>query len=158
VLMGRYPYADQWSESPDDEACVVDAMTRCACLEFRHRRLSTLSGGERQRVLLAACFAQQPRLLLLDEPATYLDIDQQLHCFTLLREETSRGAACLAVTHDLNLALTFCTRLLILADRTIAHDIPAAVALDHPEWLTLFSPRLAVSRTAAGHPWISFAR
>ena len=123
-------------------------MTRCACLEFRHRRLSTLSGGERQRVLLAACLAQQPRLLLLDEPATYLDIDQQLHCFTLLREEASRGAACLAVTHDLNLALTFCTRLLILADRTIAHDVPVAAALDHPEWLSLFSPRLTVTRTS----------
>ena len=158
VLMGRYPYADRWSESADDEARVVEAMTRCACLEFRHRRLSTLSGGERQRVLLAACLAQQPRLLLLDEPATYLDIDQQLHCFTLLREETSRGAACLAVTHDLNLALTFCTRLLILADRTIAHDIPVAAALDHPEWLSLFSPRLTVTRTAIGQPWISFAR
>jgi ABC-type cobalamin/Fe3+-siderophores transport system ATPase subunit len=158
VLMGRYPYADRWSESPEDEARVIDAMTRCACLEFRHRRLATLSGGERQRVLLAACLAQQPRLLLLDEPATYLDIDQQLHCFTLLREETTRGAACLAVTHDLNLALTFCTRLLILADRTIAHDIPVASALDNPEWLALFSPRLAVSRTAAGEPWISFAR
>src|SRR5262245_48064560 len=158
VLMGRYPYADRWSESPDDEARVVEAMTRCACLEFRQRRLSTLSGGERQRVLLAACLAQQPRLLLLDEPATYLDIDQQLHCFMLLREEAARGAACLAVTHDLNLALAFCSRLLILADRTIAHDISTAAALDHPEWLGLFSPHLAVSRTAAGAPWISFAR
>jgi iron complex transport system ATP-binding protein len=158
VLMGRYPYADRWTESPDDEARVVEAMTRCACLEFRHRRLSTLSGGERQRVLLAACLAQQPRLLLLDEPATYLDIDQQLHCFTLLREETSRGAACLAVTHDLNLALAFCTRLLILADRTVAHDLSVADAIERPGWLSLFSPHLAVSRTAASHPWISFAR
>lgn len=158
VLMGRYPHADRWSESPADEARVVEAMTRCACLEFRHRRLSTLSGGERQRVLLAACLAQQPRLLLFDEPATYLDIDQQLHCFTLLRDETSRGAACLAVTHDLNLALTFCTRLLILADRTIAHDLPVASALDHPEWLSLFSPRLTVNRTPSGDPWITFTR
>jgi ABC-type cobalamin/Fe3+-siderophores transport system ATPase subunit len=158
VLMGRYPYADRWTESPEDDARVTEAMTRCACLEFRHRRLSTLSGGERQRVLLAACLAQQPRLLLLDEPATYLDIDQQLHCFTLLREEASRGAACLAVTHDLNLALTFCTRLLILADRTIARDVSVAAALDRPDWLSLFSPRLTVSRTLAGQPWVSFAR
>ena len=158
VLMGRYPYADRWSESAEDDARVTEAMTRCACLEFRDRRLATLSGGERQRVLLAACLAQQPRLLLLDEPATYLDIDQQLHCFTLLREETARGAACLAVTHDLNLALTFCTRLLILADRTIAHDISVAAALDRPGWLSLFSPRLSVSRTATGQPWVSFSR
>jgi iron complex transport system ATP-binding protein len=158
VLMGRYPYADRWAESAEDDARVTEAMTRCACLEFRHRRLSTLSGGERQRVLLAACLAQQPRLLLLDEPATYLDIAQQLHCFTLLREEASRGAACLAVTHDLNLALTFCTRLLILADRTIWRDVQTATALEHPEWLSLFSPRLTVTRTDTGHPWISFAR
>jgi iron complex transport system ATP-binding protein len=158
VLMGRYPYADRWVESAEDEARVTEAMTRCACLEFRHRRLSTLSGGERQRVLLAACLAQQPRLLLLDEPATYLDIDQQLHCFTLLREETSRGGACLAVTHDLNLALTFATRLLILADRTIARDISVAAALERPEWLSIFSPRLSMTHTATGHPWVSFAR
>ena len=62
------------------------------------------------------------------------------------------------MTHDLNLALTFCTRLLILADRTIAHDIPVAAAFDHPEWLSLFSPRLTVTRTGTGQPWISFAR
>jgi iron complex transport system ATP-binding protein len=157
VLMGRYPYAERWVESAEDQARVIEAMTRCACLEFRHRRLSTLSGGERQRVLLAACLAQQPRLLLLDEPATYLDIDQQLHCFTLLREETSRGRACLAVTHDLNLALMFATRLLILADRTIAHDISVAAAAERPEWLSIFSPRLTLTHTATGHPWVSFA-
>ena len=73
--------------------------------------MQTLSGGERQRVLLAACFAQAPQLLLLDEPSTHLDVDQQLHCFSLLREESARGAACLAVTHDLNLALAYATRL-----------------------------------------------
>ena len=84
-------------------------MQRCDCLQFRDRTLARLSGGERQRVLLAACLAQRPQLLLLDEPATFLDVDQQLHCFTLLRDEASRGAACLAVTHDINLALTFCT-------------------------------------------------
>ncbi len=64
---------------------------RCDCLQFRRRRLHTLSGGERRRVLLAACLAQRPRLLLLDEPATYLDVDQQLHCFSILREETDQA-------------------------------------------------------------------
>ena len=69
-------------------------------------------------MFLAACLAQQPRLLLLDEPATFLDVDQQLQCFAMLRDEADRGAACLAVTHDINLALTFCTRLIVLAERT----------------------------------------
>ena len=133
-------------------------MQRCGCLEFRDRRLATLSGGERQRVLLAACLAQQPRLLLLDEPATFLDVDQQLQCFELLREEVDRGAACIAVTHDINLALTFCTRLLVLGGAA-AGDATCRCerAMEAPEWLRLFSPRLDVMRTPAGRPWVWYA-
>lgn len=154
VLMGRYPHADRWFESAADHDAVTQAMTRCDCLAFRRRRLHTLSGGERQRVLLAACLAQQPRLLLLDEPATYLDVDQQLHCFGILREEADRGAACVAVTHDINLALTFCTRILVLANHTVAHDVSTEAALEQPEWLRLFSSRLDVTTTPAGRPWV----
>ena len=87
VLMGRYPHAERWWESDMDREVVAQAMSRCDCRQFQHRPVSTLSGGERQRVFLAACLAQAPRLLLLDEPATFLDIDQQLQCFSLLREE-----------------------------------------------------------------------
>lgn len=154
VLMGRYPHADRWFESEADHDAVTEAMNRCDCLQFRRRRLQTLSGGERQRVLLAACLAQQARLLLLDEPATYLDVDQQLHCFSILREETDRGAACVAVTHDLNLALTFCTRIVVLAARTVARDVSTGDALDRPEWLRLFSSRLEFTTTPAGRPWV----
>ena len=123
VLMGRYPHAGRWFESDEDREVAHEAMRRCGCLEFRRRPLGTLSGGERQRVFLAACLAQRPRVLLLDEPATFLDVDQQLECFSVLRDEADRGAACLAVTHDVNLALTFCTRLIVLADRGIARDL-----------------------------------
>ncbi|HEX2459977.1 MAG TPA: ABC transporter ATP-binding protein [Vicinamibacterales bacterium] len=154
VLMGRYPHAERWWESDTDRELVAQAMSRCDCRQFQHRRVSTLSGGERQRVLLAACLAQEPRLLLLDEPATFLDIDQQLHCFSLLREEASRGTACLAVTHDINLALTFCTRILVLSDRGIAIDVPSADALDEPGWLQLFSTRLDVAVTPIGGRWV----
>ena len=56
-------------------------MRRMDCLQFRDRQYSTLSGGEQQRVLLAACIAQCPRLMLFDEPSTYLDVHQQLQCF-----------------------------------------------------------------------------
>jgi iron complex transport system ATP-binding protein len=95
--------------------------------------------------------------LLLDEPATFLDVDQQIHCFTLLREEIARGAACLAVTHDLNLALTFATRIIVLADQGVALDQAPEQALADPGWLALFSPRLHVDRNARGGRWISFA-
>ena len=154
VLMGRYPHAAQWEESDADRAIAERAMQRCGCLEFRDRRAATLSGGERQRVLLAACLAQAPRLFLLDEPATFLDVDHQFQCFALLREEVDRGAACIAVTHDINLALTFCTRLLVLSDATLVRDLSADEAAVSQDWLQLFSPRLHVMQTPAGRPWV----
>lgn len=157
VLMGRYPHASQWDESAEDRAVAERAMQRCGCLELRSRSAATLSGGERQRVLLAACLAQQPRLLLLDEPATFLDVDHQFQCFSLLRAEVDRGAACVAVTHDINLALTFCTRLIVLADATLARDLPVDTAVQDAEWLRLFSPRLRVMRTPSGAPWVWYA-
>jgi iron complex transport system ATP-binding protein len=157
VLMGRYPHADRWFESEADRAAVEAAMVSTGCAEFRDRRVATLSGGERQRVLLAACLAQEPRLLLLDEPSTFLDVDEQLRCFTLLREETRRGASCIAVTHDLNLVLTFCTRLIVLAEKRVALDCSPREALRSPEWLGLFSSRLHLNADSSGRPWVSFA-
>jgi iron complex transport system ATP-binding protein len=155
VQMGRYPHASRWFESEDDVRIGHEAMTRCECLDFRDRSLSTLSGGERQRIYLAACLAQQARVLLLDEPATFLDVDQQLHCFSVVRAEAERGAACLAVTHDVNLALTFCTRLLVLADRGIARDVGTADAIEDPTWLRTFSSRLDLERGPSGS-WVRY--
>ncbi len=157
VLMGRYPHAAGWIDSAEDRIAADLAMDRCGCSQFRDRRLSTLSGGERQRVLLAACLAQAPRLLLLDEPATFLDVDQQLQCFQMLRDEVARGAACVAVTHDINLALTFCSRLIVLADGRLVGDLSTAAAVDDAGWLRWFSPSLAVTRTPAGRPWVYYA-
>lgn len=156
VMMGRYAHAMRWFESEDDRGIAIDAMRRCDCLQFRDRIASTLSGGERQRVLLAACFAQRPRVLLLDEPATFLDLDQQLECFTLLRNEVRQGTACLAVTHDVNLATTFCTRLIVLDERSIAFDVDAATALDRPAWLRAISPRLAVQAVPGRRSWVGY--
>jgi iron complex transport system ATP-binding protein len=154
VAMGRYPHTDRWFESGDDHRFIQQAMERTRCWAQRHRAFGSLSGGERQRVLLAACLAQNATTLLLDEPSTFLDIEQQLHCFTVLREEASLGKLCVAVTHDLNLALTYCTRLIVLADGVVAHDIPAAQAQDSKNWLALFSSRLNIGSTPAGTPWV----
>jgi iron complex transport system ATP-binding protein len=156
VLMGRYVHATAWFESTADREIAAEAMRRCDCLQFRDRLVSTLSGGERQRVFLAACLAQQPRLLLLDEPATFLDLDQQLECFALLREEANRSTACLAVTHDVNLALTFCTRLIVLADGSVAYDLQAASALDSPGWLSAISQRLDMHTGSHGRIWVGY--
>jgi iron complex transport system ATP-binding protein len=155
VLMGRYAHAARWFETDDDREIAEEAMRRCECLEFRRRTLATLSGGERQRVLLAACLAQRARVLLLDEPATFLDVDQQVQCFSVLRAEADRGTACVAVTHDVNLALTFCTRLMVLAERTVARDLVSATALEDPGWLRTFSNRLTVEHGGAG-AWVRY--
>jgi ABC-type cobalamin/Fe3+-siderophores transport system ATPase subunit len=154
VAMGRYPHTDRWFESAQDHDLIEASMRRTHCWAYRHRIFSTLSGGERQRVLLAACLAQDAPTLLLDEPSTYLDIEQQLHCFSVLRAEAERGRLCVAVTHDLNLALTHCTRLLVIADGVIAYDLPVSEAKDDARWLSLFSPRLRIDRTPAGTPWV----
>ena len=157
VLMGRYPHTDRWFESDEDRGAVERAMRRTGCWDLRDRLVATLSGGERQRVLLAACFAQSPELLLLDEPSTHLDVDQQLHCFALMREESARGAACLAVTHDLNLALAYATRIIVLAQGRVAVDLPVEEAARAPGWLALFSPRLVLSTAPSGRSWVSYS-
>jgi iron complex transport system ATP-binding protein len=154
VAMGRYPHTDRWFESDEDHRLIREAMERTHCWEYRHRIFGSLSGGERQRVLLAACLAQNASILLLDEPSTFLDIEQQLHCFTVLREEAKAGKLCIAVTHDLNLALTHCTRLIVLADGVVAHDVAACKAHEDDAWLRLFSSRLRIGHTPAGTPWI----
>jgi iron complex transport system ATP-binding protein len=94
--------------------------------------------------------------MLLDEPATFLDLDQQLHCFEVLRAEADRGVACIAVTHDINLALTFCTRLIVLADGNIAHDTGTDTALDAPDWLRFLSRRMSVDDRAALRPLVRY--
>jgi iron complex transport system ATP-binding protein len=156
VLMGRYAYADKWFESAEDKARAYDAMERMDCLRFRDRLFSTLSGGERQRVLLSACIAQNPRLMLFDEPSTFLDVHQQLQCFATLADLAREGALCIAVTHDLNLALAHCTRVLILNGGKLAADFAVEDAGGDRAWLGCLSPRLELSQTPHGKPWVFY--
>ena len=154
VGMGRYPHTDRWFESEEDHRHIRTAMERTSCWPQRHRAFGSLSGGERQRVLVATCLAQNAAALLLDEPSTFLDIEQQLHCFSVLRDEARAGKLCIAATHDLNLALTYCTRLLVLADGVIAYDIQTMDAHKNKEWLGLFSKRLEMGTTPSGASWV----
>jgi iron complex transport system ATP-binding protein len=121
VLMGRTPYAHGWLETAEDEAAVQRAMDIADVQAFAARDFRTLSGGERQRVIVASALAQQPQTLLLDEPATYLDLKHQLSLYRLLAE-LSKTLLVVAVTHDLNLALQFSTRVLILDRGRLAGD------------------------------------
>ena len=127
VLMGRTPYASGWFQTPEDRAAAEDAMTTTDTLALRARDFRTLSGGERQRVILASALTQRPRVLLLDEPATHLDLRHQLSLYRLL-SELAKSLLVVAVTHDLNIALQFSDRVMLLADGRIAGDgAPAEV-------------------------------
>lgn len=116
VLMGRYPHRSfGLFESANDQKVVMRAMavTQTEALSGRH--MTTLSGGESQRVHIAAAFAQEPEILLLDEPTASLDIQHQLHLLRILRDRSlSDGLAVVVVTHDINLASMFCTHAIVL--------------------------------------------
>jgi iron complex transport system ATP-binding protein len=122
VLMGRTPYGGGWFESPADFELVEQAMAITDTVAFRARDFRSLSGGERQRVVLASALAQKPETLLLDEPTTFLDLKHQMSLYRLLAELGRQGMLVIAVTHDLNLALQFADRALVLQQGRLAAD------------------------------------
>ncbi|KAF6564571.1 MULTISPECIES: ABC transporter ATP-binding protein [Paenibacillus] len=119
IEMGRFPHQD-WlgrEKGVDVEAITDRVLARLSLTSLADRTLDRLSGGQRQRVALAKVMVQEPQVLLLDEPTTYLDLRYQLEFMELLaewRQET--GVTIIAVLHDLNLAAQFCDNLLVLKD------------------------------------------
>jgi len=129
VAMGRFPHlAGAGFLSPHDVAIVDRCLAETEVGPCRQRRLSHLSGGERQRVFLASVLAQEPRVLLLDEPTTGLDLHHQVRFFTLVRRLAGQGLGVAVVTHDVNLASLFCDRLALLrAGRLVEEGSPERV-------------------------------
>lgn len=124
VEMGRYPHLKALSPvDAEDERIVQNAMRDMAVSEFSDRLLETLSGGERQRVLIAAALAQQPEILLLDEPATFLDYRHQSELYGFLRDVgRDREMTVIEITHDVNRALGGASRVLALVDGRLTFD------------------------------------
>jgi len=147
VRMGRYPHLSGLGTLGDSDLEAVDrSLHRTATEAFRERRLSHLSGGERQRVFLASVLAQEPRVLLLDEPASSLDIHHQARLFLLLQDLARGGMGVCVVTHDLNLASLHCDRLLLLADgHPVAEGAPSEV-LREELLRSVYGPELLLER------------
>jgi iron complex transport system ATP-binding protein len=118
VLMGRHPHlAGLAFESPNDVELAREALERCGAAEFAGRPIQELSAGERQRVVFARALTQQPSVLLLDEPASFLDIRHQVELYDLVRVQAREaGVAVLSVLHDLNLAAEYCDRIVLLRE------------------------------------------
>ena len=126
VSLGRLPHTRAFGSLTTDDRRVVDeAMRESEVAHLASRPVSELSEGERARVMIARALAQQPKLLLADEPTAALDPYHQLRVLELLRAVATRGGAVLAVFHDLPLAARYCSRLALLVDgRILAQGTP----------------------------------
>jgi iron complex transport system ATP-binding protein len=114
VLLGRTPYYEgfRFLETKNDLEIARHAMTLTDSLKLKDHLMSRISGGERQLALIARALAQEPKLLLLDEPTTYLDIAHQVSILDLIRRLNKNfGLTVMMVLHDLNLAGEYCHRL-----------------------------------------------
>jgi len=112
VGLGRYAYTSSFFSNRDEEGKdrVTEALEMTGLSHLRHASVLTLSGGELQRAFLAQVFAQDPQVLILDEPANHLDLVYQKHIFSLIREWLKTpGRAVLSVVHDLSLARKYGT-------------------------------------------------
>lgn len=117
VLMGRYSHISRFHfEDTQDYLVAQEAMKETGTWHLRSRLVTDLSGGERQRVVIARALTQEPKVLLLDEPTTHLDIRHQLEILGLIRRlNKEKGITVLGVFHDLNLAARFCDRIFLLS-------------------------------------------
>ena len=116
VLMGRYPHISRFEmETKRDYNIAKNALKTVTCLHLASEDLDEISAGERQRVMIAKALAQEPNVLMLDEPTSRLDIGHQIEIFDIIKRlNRERGITVIAVLHDLNLAADYCDRLLLL--------------------------------------------
>ena len=116
VSLGRTPYQPwyQWDLNAKDRVFVDDALKQTQLDSLRQRPVTQLSGGERQRAFLALALAQDPEILLLDEPTTYLDINYQLQLLELLKQLNLKGLTVVTVLHEINLAIRYSDRLALM--------------------------------------------
>lgn len=130
VAMGRYPYQDWLGRDQDfGEEKIEEVLKKLDLASLSDRRLDELSGGQRQRAALAKVMVQEPEILLLDEPTTFLDVRYQLQFMDLLAQwQQSTGITIIAVLHDLNLASLYCNYLCALKEgKLFLQGAPAEV-------------------------------
>ena len=128
IAMGYYRKSRSLWHDPVDHKALAQLMKRLDLTVLADREVNSLSGGEYQRVLLARVLAQDPQILLLDEPANHLDLHHQEDLLKLLQEEAGRGKTVIAILHDINQALQYADRVILLhrggcEDTGLARDV-----------------------------------
>ncbi|MDE3109124.1 MAG: ABC transporter ATP-binding protein [Acidobacteriota bacterium] len=157
VLQGRYPYGRRLRfESEEDCLMAGNALAQVGADALRDRWMDQLSGGEKQRVILARALAQQPLLLLLDEPTQHLDIGGKVELLRRLRKLTAeRLYTVLVVTHELNLAAEFSDRIVLLHKGKCLRSGTPAEVYDRATLEEVFEAPLDVDTRASGRPRVT---
>lgn len=158
VLMGRSPYLGRFAlERATDIDIARASMDATDTWHLRDRHMDTLSGGEKQRVVISRALAQEPAILLLDEPTTALDIRHQVDIYRLLnRLHTEAGHTIVVVLHDLNLAAKVCHRLVLLDRGKVRRDGPPSEVVRADLLSAVYGTELHVeSDPRSGRPTVS---
>jgi iron complex transport system ATP-binding protein len=161
VMMGRTPWLTGLlsTETPADHAAARRAMEAVGIADLACRPTGQLSGGERQMVLVARALAQEPSILLLDEPTASLDLAHQQAIFRLLtRLNAESGLTVVVVTHDLNLAGLYCRSVAVLHDGRIEAAGPPAEVLRPERLESVYGAALWGTTSPAGAPIIGLTR
>ncbi len=157
VMLGRIPFLKAFAEeSKVDRQFAANALESVGISELKERRFNELSGGERQKVILAMALAQQPRLLLLDEPIVHLDIAHQVEILELVKGfNVEQGLTVIGAMHDLNLAALYFDRLILLKEGRVWADGAPAQVLTEDIIREVFSASVRVQpHPTAGVPHI----
>ena len=115
VMLGRYPYLqNMWWETDEDETMVVDTLKKFGVYHLQDRALNMLSSEEKQRVMIAKAYVQNPRLMLVDEPTSHLDMKYKLDVMEYLRAMLKQNMTVLVAEHDISLMARYCDLCIIM--------------------------------------------
>jgi iron complex transport system ATP-binding protein len=155
VQMGRTPYVGWLGQLSMQDADIIEqAMTRTNIIDLADRMMGELSGGEQQRVLVARALAQQPKLLLLDEPTTHLDIQYQISLLELILKLAHEDhIAILMAIHDLNMAAHYADRILLMVDGGIASEGTAGQVMTGEVLSAVYHVPITLHTDQTGTEW-----
>ena len=149
VLLGRHPHIPRFeTESSHDLQVAKSVLYQTKCMQLASRKLSELSSGELQRVAIARALAQQPRLILLDEPTSHLDIANQVRIMELVKELCdTKELSAIVVLHDFNMAAQYCTSLLVFKEGRMQFSGSPDEVLTENKIKSVFEIDVAVGRS-----------
>jgi len=115
IMLGRYPFIQNlWWETEEDETLVIETMEKFGVTHLKDKQLHMLSSGERQRVLIAKAYVQEPRLMLVDEPTSHLDMKYKLEVMEYLTAMVKNDMSILVAEHDISLMARYCDLCIIM--------------------------------------------